>query len=732
MNILVPSSRQSFGRDPGFLHGKNLGPGQKIAGATAPCAVPLGTIQLNHSGESFREGNGAPMPVAVASKKNNLVQEAINTLRFLAVDAVEKANSGHPGMPMGMASIAHVLWTKFLNHNPKNPKWPNRDRFVLSNGHGSMLLYALLHLTGYDLSLEEIKNFRQWHSKTPGHPEYGETPGVETTTGPLGQGLATAVGMAMAQKYLNSLFTPKGKPLLDHHVYVFAGDGCLMEGVASEAASLAGHLGLGKMIVIYDDNHISIEGHTELAFTEDVLARFKAYKWNTLRVKDGNDLQSIAKALQLAKKSKQPTLIAVRTHIGYGSPNKVDSHDAHGAALGKEEVAATKQNLNWPAEPDFYIPEMVETFYRQAIPKGEAAEQAWNKRFEEWSAHHPELRALWDRMASRQLPENWRRHLPDFSTIDKVATRVASGQTINALAPILPELLGGSADLAPSNNTFIKGAPSFTKKQAGRNIHFGVREHAMAAALNGMALSDMLIPYGGTFFNFTDYMKGAMRLSALMKVQTIYVLTHDSIGLGEDGPTHQPIEQLAAFRAMPNTIVIRPADANETAAAWAFALEHRRGPVLLVLSRQNLPVLRESQYPEAGRVDRGAYILSEAKSGQPQIILIATGSEVSLALNAQIKLESEGYSTRVVSMPSWEIFQSQPSFYRDQVLPHSVRARVAIEALSTFGWERWVGSGGAVIGMHSFGVSAPGAQAMEKLGFTADNIAQKAKQLLQP
>ncbi len=664
-------------------------------------------------------------------KKANLTELAINTIRFLAIDAVERANSGHPGMPMGMAPIAYVLWSQFLKHNPKNPKWPNRDRFVLSNGHGSMLLYAMLHLTGYDLSLEQLKNFRQWHSQTPGHPEYGDTVGVETTTGPLGQGFANAVGMAMAQKYLNSLFTPKGKPLLDHNIYVFVGDGCMMEGITSEAASMAGHLGLGQLVVIYDDNHISIEGNTALTFDEDVVARFKAYGWHTQSVKDVNDVKAISNAIAAAKKeTSKPSFISVRTHIGYGSPNKVDTGEVHGSPLGKGEVLLTKKNLDWPTEPEFYIPEDVLSFYREAIDKGQKLENEWEKKFNQWATKNPDLKKMWDRLASKQFPERWETHLPDFSADDKMATRVASGKVINALAPLLPEMLGGSADLAPSTSTLIKGAPSFTKKAAGKNIHFGVREHAMAAALNGMALSEMLIPFGATFFNFTDYMKGAMRLGALMRLQTIYVLTHDSIGLGEDGPTHQPVEQLAHFRAMPNMVVIRPADANETASAWKFALEHRNGPVLLILTRQNLPVLHKSRYPEIGQVEKGAYVLSEAKSGDPSVILIATGSEVSLALGAQSKLEADGISTRVVSMPSWEIFQAQPSFYRDAVLPQHVKARLAIEAASTFGWERWVGNEGAVIGMHTFGASAPGPVVMEKLGFSVDNVAAQAKSLL--
>ncbi len=656
---------------------------------------------------------------------------AINTIRFLAVDAVEKANSGHPGMPMGMAPIAHTLWTKFLKYNPKNPNWQNRDRFVLSNGHGSMLLYAMLHLTGYDMSLDDLKNFRQWHSKTPGHPEYGDAPGIETTTGPLGQGIGVAVGMAMGQKYLNGLFTPKGKELLDHHIYVFAGDGCMMEGVSSEAASMAGHLGLGQLILIYDDNHISIEGNTSLAFSEDVVARFKAYNWHTQRVANGNDLNAIEKAIAAAKKvTDRPSFIAVRTHIGYGSPNKVDTKEAHGSPLGKEEVALTKKNLGWPLEPTFYIPDNVLAFYRKAGEQSAKNEEAWNKRFAQWALKNPELKKLWDRLRAGGLPEGWEKQMPSFGPDEKIATRAASGKVINALAPILPELVGGSADLAPSNDTMVKGAPSFSKETPGRNMHFGVREHAMASALNGMAVSDMLIPYGGTFFNFTDYMKGGMRICALTKKRVIYVLTHDSIGLGEDGPTHQPIEQLAHFRAMPNAVVIRPADATETAGAWRVALTTRTSPVLLILTRQNLPVFSPTKYPLAGAVEKGAYVLNDASTKPGKLILIATGSEVALAMAAQAVLEKDGIPTRVVSMPSWDLFEAQPAQYRESVLPKNITARLAIEALSGFGWERWVGDKGAVIGMTTFGASAPIGVLMEKFGFTVDNVVLQAKKVL--
>ncbi len=666
------------------------------------------------------------------TKTVGIAEQTINTIRFLAVDAVEKANSGHPGMPMGMAAAGYTLWKDFLKHNPKNPAWANRDRFVLSNGHGSMLLYALLHLTGYDMSLDDLKNFRQFHSKTPGHPEYGDAPGIETTTGPLGQGLATAVGMAIAQKYLNGLFTPSGEPLLDHHIYVFAGDGCMMEGVTSEAASLAGHLGLGKIIVVYDDNHISIDGNTDMAFSEDVKKRFEAYNWHVQSVSDGNDIKALSGALNAAQKETgRPSLIALRTHIGFGSPNKVNTSEAHGSPLGAEETKLTKQNLGWPIEPTFYVPEEAKSWAAETLAQGAKLENDWNAKWKAWADKNPDGAKLWKRLVDKKLPDGWEKQLPVFDKDEKLATRAASGKVIAALAPILPELIGGSADLTPSNNTYAKGMADFTKTNPGRYIRFGVREHAMASALNGMALSQMLIPYGGTFFNFLDYMKGGVRLSALMKQKVIYILTHDSIGLGEDGPTHQPIEHLAHLRAMPNSITIRPADANETVAAWKYALETKTdGPVNLILSRQNLPVLLKSKYPLAGSVDKGAYVLSEAKGGKPQIILIATGSEVSLALSAQEKLEKDGVATRVVSMPSWEIFSAQTESYRQNVLPKEIKARVSIEALATLGWERWVGLEGATIGLDHFGASAPAPVLFEKFGITADAVAAKAKALL--
>jgi len=665
--------------------------------------------------------------------KTNLEQVAINTIRFLAVDSVEKSKSGHPGMPMGMAAPTYVLWTQFLKHNPKNPKWPNRDRFVLSAGHGSMLLYSLLHLTGYDVSIEDLKNFRQWESKTPGHPEYGETPGVETTTGPLGQGIAASVGMAIAQKYLNRLFPQKEAALLDHKIYGIVGDGDMMEGVSSEGVSLAGHLGLGSIIFFYDDNSITIDGKTDLAFSDDVKKRFESYHWHVQSISDANDTEAVSKALIAARKETgRPSLIITKSQIGFGSPNKANTAAAHGAPLGEDETKLAKENLGWPLEPTFHVPDEVKKHFMTAVENGQKLEQEWTKKFDAWAAANPDGAKLWKRLKAGNLPEGWDKHLPDFSGEEKMSTRAASGIVINAIAPHLPELIGGSADLAPSNNTLIKGEQDFSKSVTGRNMRFGVREHGMAAAMNGMALSDFLIPYGGTFFIFTDYMKGGMRISALNKKRMVYILTHDSIGLGEDGPTHQPVEQMAHLRAMPNITMIRPADATETVAAWKYALEHKTGPVGLVLTRQALPVLKKSKYPNAGSVEKGGYILSNPKSEaqNPKVILIATGSEVSLVLKAQEELEAGGIETRVVSLPSWEIFDKQPQEYKDSVLPPKIRARLAVEALSPFGWERYVGLDGDVIGLDRFGASAPGAVAMEKLGFTVENVVARSKKLL--
>ena len=661
-----------------------------------------------------------------------LDQLCINTLRCLAMDAVQKANSGHPGMPMGAASMAYVLWTRYLKHHPRKPDWPNRDRFVLSAGHGCMLLYGLLHLTGHELSLDDLKQFRQWGSKTPGHPEYELSPGIETTTGPLGQGFSTGVGMAIAQKYLAAHFNRPGYEQVDYTIYGIVSDGDLMEGVASETASLAGHLGLDNLVYLYDDNHISIEGSTDLAFTEDVRKRFEAYGWFVQEVADGNDLAAIDRALRAARAEKaRPSLIKVRTHIAYGSPNKQDSAEAHGAPLGEEEVRLTKQNLGWPVEPAFHIPDEALAHFRRAIAQGERAEAEWQKRLAAYRQAFPQLAAEWDRYVRCELPEGWATRIPTFQPSDgPMATRQASGKVLNAIAPALPLLLGGSADLAPSNNTYLKGLGDFSRGNYGaRNFHFGVREHAMGAILNGMALSGLL-PYGGTFLIFSDYARPALRLAAMMGAHSIFIFTHDSIFLGEDGPTHQPVEHLPALRAIPNLSVIRPADANETAVAWRVAIERRDGPVALALTRQGLPVIDRSKYASAEGLTRGGYVLADARRKAPEIILIASGSEVPVALEAYEKLAAEGIAARVVSLPSWDIFEQQSQEYRDEVLPPGVAARLAIEAAVPLGWERYVGTKGAVIGMTRFGASAPYKVLAEKFGFTAANVLRRARELL--
>lgn len=660
-----------------------------------------------------------------------LDQLCINTIRFLAADAVEQAGCGHPGMPMGMAPAAYVLWTQFLKHNPRNPAWVDRDRFVLSAGHGSMLLYSLLYLTGYDLSLDELKNFRQWGSKTPGHPEYGHTPGVETTTGPLGQGFATGVGMALATRLLAARYNRSDHRVVDHKIYGIVSDGDLMEGVASEAASLAGHLGLSELIYLYDDNRISIEGSTELAFTEDVAARFRAYGWAVQEV-DGLDLEGIAAAIRTAKaETARPSLIKVRTTIGYGAPNLAGTSKIHGEAMGEAELNAAKDNLGWPKEPRFWVPEEALAVFRKALERGEHAEAEWNARFAAYAAEYPDLAAEFkDRMAGK-LPADWDKDMPTFSG-KPLPTRRASGQVLNALAKHLPALIGGSADLAPSNNTMIAGERDVNRNDfTGRNLHFGVREHAMAATMNGMALHGGFIPYGGTFFVFSDYMRPALRLSAMMNAHVIYVFTHDSIGLGEDGPTHQPIEHLAALRAIPNLLVIRPSDANEVTEAWKVAIEHR-GPTALILSRQNIDILDRSQYPPAGELRKGAYVLVDAagESGLPDVILIATGSEVHMALEAQRILAERGVAARVVAMPSWELFEAQAPEYREAVLPSKVTARLAVEAGVRLGWERYVGTQGDVVSIERFGASAPYKVLWEKFGFTGPAIAERALGLL--
>jgi transketolase len=660
---------------------------------------------------------------------NTLDDLCINTIRMLSVDCIQRANSGHPGMPMGAASMAYVLWTRFLKHNPANPQWCDRDRFVLSAGHGSMLLYSLLHLTGYDLSLEELRNFRQWGGKTPGHPEFPHTPGVETTTGPLGQGFANGVGMAIAERFLAAYFNRPGHEIMDHFTYAVVSDGDLMEGISHEAASLAGHLGLGKLIYLYDDNHISIDGSTEIAFTEDRAARFEAYGWHVQKVDDGNDLASLEKALERAREEKEhPSLIAVRTHIGFGSPNKQDSPSAHGEPLGADEVALTKKNLGWPLEPDCLVPDEALSHFRQALEKGGKRESEWNDRFQSYARAHPELARQWHQWMKGEPTPGWEKDIPSFRSDAKgMATRVSSGTVLNALADDFPNLIGGSADLAPSNKTEVKGKDFFQKgRYEGRNFYFGVREHGMGAVLNGMALHGGLIPYGGTFLIFSEYMRPAIRLAAMMGLHVIYIFTHDSIGLGEDGPTHQPIEQLAALRAVPNLTLIRPCDANETAEAWRFALLEKNGPVALALSRQAVPTLDRKEFAHADGLHGGAYVLKEAGDGNANMILIASGSEVPVALEAARRIEEKGLSVRVVSMPSWELFERQPREYRQEVLPPEIKARVAVEAGVTQGWHRYVGEAGRVVGINRFGASAPSGTLFEKFDLTAEKVVEAA------
>jgi transketolase len=657
---------------------------------------------------------------------------AINTIRFLSADGVQNANSGHPGLPMGTAAIAYTLWTHHLHHNPKDPKWVNRDRFILSGGHGSMMLYSLLFLTGYDLSLDELKNFRQWGSRTPGHPEFGLTPGVEMTTGPLGQGFATGVGMAIAEAHLAAEFNRPGHTLVDHFTYAIVTDGDLMEGVASEAASLAGHLKLGKLIYLYDDNRITIDGSTDLAFTEDRGKRFEAYGWQVLHVADGNDVEAIDRAVEAAKVDPRPSLIICRTHIGFGLPTRQDTSKAHGEPPGDEELNGAKQKLGWPLEPRFYIPSEALKLFRQAEKSGADLQKDWNQAFKAYQGEYPELAAEFSRRMEGKLPEDWETVLPAFPADAKgMATRAASGKVINALAAKIPELVGGSADLAPSNNTWIAGQPDFqAATPEGRNFHFGVREHAMGAIVNGMAIYGGLVPYGATFLVFTDYMRPTIRLSALSHLPSIWVMTHDSIGLGEDGPTHQPIEQIASLRAIPNLVVLRPGDANEVSEAWRVAISRRNGPTLLALSRQAVPTLDRNVCAPASELSKGAYVLTDLGGSLPEIILMATGSEVSLVLDAGYTLATEGRSVRVVSMPSWELFDTQPQTYRDQVLPPSAELRIAVEAGVTMGWERWVGPKGKILGINHFGASAPAKTIYEKFGLTVNDIVRQAHALL--
>lgn len=662
----------------------------------------------------------------------NLQERAINAVRFLSADAIQKANSGHPGLPMGTAAIAYAVWTKHLRHNPKNPNWINRDRFVLSGGHGSMLLYSLLHLTGYDLSLDEIKNFRQWESRTPGHPEYGLTPGVETTTGPLGQGFANGVGMAIAQAFLSARFNRPDFELIDHLIYGIVTDGDLMEGVTAEAASLAGHLKLGSLIYFYDDNRISIDGSTDISFDEDRAKRFEAYDWHVQEVSDGNDVEAIDEAIVAAQKDARPSIIVARTHIGYGLPTRQDTEKAHGEPPGEEELAGAKKALGWPLEPSFYVPEDALELYRAAIEEGKTREDEWKARLEAYTNANPELGKEFERILAGELPEGWDEAIPEFPSDAKgVATRVSSGKVINAIAETLPDLIGGSADLHPSTKTFIDASPAFqAESREGRSIHFGVREHAMGSIVNGMNLYAGVIAFGATFLVFSDYMRPALRLSALSHIPSIWVYTHDSIGLGEDGPTHQPVEHLAAMRAIPNMTMIRPGDANEVAEAWKAAIERRDAPTALSLTRQSLPTLDRSRYAKAAGLQKGAYVLADLGEGEPEILLMASGSEVQLIVEAGDKLSADGGAVRVVSFPSWELFEAQPQAYRDEVLPPGLTKRLAVEAGVSQGWRRWVGDVGDMITIDRYGASAPGDVLMEKMGFSADNVVARAKALL--
>jgi transketolase len=688
-------------------------------------------------------------PVLKTLSPIELDRLSIDTIRFLSVDAIQKANSGHPGLPMGAAPFAYVLWTRFLKHNPSNPKWFDRDRFVLSAGHGSMLLYSLLYLTGYDLSLEQIKQFRQWDSMTPGHPERGLTPGVEITSGPLGQGFGNGVGMAIAEAFLAARYNRPGNTIIDHYTYCLVSDGDLMEGVSAEAASLAGHLRLGKLIYLYDNNHITLSAATDLTFTEDVKKRFRAYGWHTQSVEDGNDLEAIERAIKNARRNKErPSLILVQTHLGYGSPHKQDTFEAHGSPLGVEEVRLTKQNLGWPLEPSFHIPDAALAHFREAVKRGKQVELEWEGRFSAYSEAYPELAQELHQMMQAELPEGWDADIPGFIPDGKgMATRVASGKVMNAIASKLPTFIGGSADLDPSTHTALAGRGDFGSpretlgdpqgsvgggwRYSGGNLHFGIREHGMGAILNGMAAHGATIPFGATFLVFSDYMRPPIRLAALMRLHVIYVFTHDSIALGEDGPTHEPVEQLLSLRSIPDMLVVRPADANETAAAWRIAIEHQNGPVALVLTRQNLPILDLQKYPQIPLgVRSGGYVLAHATGNTPaDITLIATGSEVQLALAAREKLETLGVRARVVSLPCWNLFDAQPVEYREAVLPPEV-PMLAIEAGVSLGWRPYVGPGIAVIGVDRFGASAPGQIIMREYGFNVDHVTQQALALI--
>jgi transketolase len=660
---------------------------------------------------------------------SSLDQLCVNTLRTLSIDAVQKAKSGHPGLPLGAAPMAYALWSRHLKHNPINARWHNRDRFILSGGHGSMLLYSLLHLTGYPLTLEDIKNFRQWESKTPGHPEYDLTEGVETTTGPLGQGFANGVGMAIAQKFLAARYNKPGHTVVDYNVYAIVTDGDLMEGVASEAASLAGHLKLNNLIYLYDDNHISIDGSTDIAFTEDRAKRFESYGWFVQRVADGNNVEAIDNAIHAAKSElSRPSIIMVRTTIGYGSPNKANTAEAHGSPLGDEEAKLTKKALGFDPEKFFFIPEEALAEFRKSVERGKQWEAEWDTMFAKYRTSHPELASELERVRRNDFGAVWKKAIPVFT--EAMATREASGKVLNAIAPHLPTLLGGSADLTPSNNTLVKSRGEFQPTNfVGAYIRFGVREHAMGSVMNGIALTDGMIPYGGTFLIFSEYMRPPIRLAALMGIRPIYVYTHDSIGLGEDGPTHQPIEQLAALRTIPNITLIRPADANETAVAWRIAIEHRTGPVALALTRQKVPVIDRMKYASAEGVAKGAYILAE-NSRQPELILIGTGSEVQLVIGAYEQLLATGVKARLVSMPSWELFERQPKVYRDSVFPPACKKRIAVEAGVSHGWHKYVGTEGVVLGIERFGASAPYERIFQEYGLSVDHVVESARSLL--
>ncbi len=664
-------------------------------------------------------------------KEISIEEKIVNTIKGLSMDAVEKAKSGHPGFPMGMADVATVLWTKFLRFDNTDPKWPNRDRFVLSAGHGSMLLYSLLHLAGFNLPLEELKNFRQWGSRTPGHPEHGLTPGVETTTGPLGQGVANAVGIALAEAMLAEVFNTEKYKIIDHYTYALVSDGDLMEGISHEAASMAGHLGLGKIIFFYDDNHITIEGNTSLTYSDDVERRFQSYHWHVLKVDGYNHAEIIRAVKETQREIKRPSLIICKTHIAKGSPNKEDKASAHGEPLGEEEIKLTKKNIGWPEEPLFYVPEEVKEAFKRRNGELREIRSEWNKIFEKYCKENPELQKLWDEFMNKNISAEIEKVLPDFKDAKPIATRNASGEIMQKITEVVKNLVGGSADLAPSTKTILKKYPSIGPHSfKGRNLHFGIREHAMGGIMNGMALHGGLIPYGATFLVFADYMRPAIRLAAMGKIHLIYIFTHDSIFVGEDGPTHEPVEHIASLRTIPNLVVIRPADATETSYAWKAALERKNGPTALILTRQNLPIIDRNIFPTAKLLEKGAYILKKEDGDKPDLIIIATGSEVHPSLEASLSLAHEGVNVRLVNMPSMELFEEQDSAYREKVLPPSVKKRLVVETGVSFGWEKYAGEEGTVLGINRFGASAPYKILAEKFGFTTENIIKQAKKIL--